>query len=621
MEEEVVGKVYDRQLLWRLAGYLRPYWTTVLVSLACLLLHSLLQVTGPLLTRFTIDNYFAAKNPAPALWNWPLPADPASGLLAISVIYLAALLLSMLSEFGQVWLMQWTGQRAMFDLRRDLMRRLQELDIPFFDRNPVGRLVTRVTSDVDTLNELFTSGVVTIIGDVTMLLFVSAAMFQLSPGLTLILWLVMPLVVLTAALFRKSVAQSYRRIRIAVAKINSYLQEHVNGISVLQLMNREQQARQDFSGINREHMLAFKDSIQAYGWFYPVVEFLTMVAMAGLLVYGGYQVQQGELSLGVVAAFLQYGMRFFRPIGDLSEKYNILQSAMSAAERVFKLLDTQPEVQNPPQPLPFPAGAATVEFESVWFAYQGEDWVLRDVSFRMAPGETIAVVGHTGAGKTTIIQLLLRFYDPQRGSIKLGGVDLRELAIEDLRRHFGVVLQDPFLFTGTLASNIRLGDAHLTDEALRQAAARVNLLPFIESLPDGFQHEVRERGQGLSSGQKQLVGFARALARDPAFLILDEATSSVDTETEWKVRAALGELVAGRTSIVIAHRLSTIQQANRILVMHKGQLRESGTHQQLLGQRGIYHRLYQLQYQDQETSNAVDPGDPASGTEPAPARA
>ena len=601
MEEEVVGKVYDRRLLWRLSGYLRPYAGTVVASTACLLLHSVLQVAGPLLTKFTIDNYFATAHPAPRLWGWPLPPDAAGGLAAISAIYLSALLVSMLAEFGQVWLMQRTGQYAMFDLRRDLMRRLQELDIPYFDRNPVGRLVTRVTSDVDTLNELFTSGLVTIIGDVTMLLFVSAAMLTLSPGLTLILWLVMPLVVLAAGIFRRHVAQSYRRIRVAVARINSFLQEHVNGISVLQLMNREARAQRDFTAINQQHLLAYKDSILAYGWFYPVVEFLSMLAMAGLLVYGGHRVEQGELSLGVVAAFLQYGMRFFRPIGDLSEKYNILQSAMSAAERVFQVLDTQPAVQPPSAPTPFPGGRALpVAFENVWFAYQSEDWVLRDVSFVIAPGETVAVVGHTGAGKTTIIQLLLRFYDPQRGRITVGGVDLRTLALRDLRRHFGVVLQDPFLFTGTLASNLRLGDSHLTDAVLRDAAARVNLLPFIESLPSGFQHVVRERGFGLSSGQKQLLGFARALARNPAFLILDEATSSVDSETEWLVRTALGELVHSRTSIVIAHRLSTIQQAHRIFVMHKGQLRESGSHQQLLALRGIYYRLYQLQYKDQE---------------------
>jgi ATP-binding cassette, subfamily B, multidrug efflux pump len=604
VEEDAAPKSTDRRILWRLLTYLAPYRGAVLASLACLLVHSLLQAAGPLLTKFAIDTYFTKANTKNLLG---LPADPAAGLALITALYLAALITAMLAEYGQTWLTQFTGQRAMFDLRRHLMQRLQQLDIPYFDRNPVGRLVTRVTSDVDTLNELFTSGLVTIIGDLTMLVFVSAAMFQLSPGLTLILWLVLPFVVLTAAIFRRHVAQSYRRIRTAVAKINSYLQEHINGIQVLQLMNREALARQHFTGINREHMLAFKDSILAYGWFYPVVEFLSMLALAALLVYGGYRVQEGALSLGILVAFLQYGMRFFRPIGDLSEKFNILQSAVAAAERVFALLDTQPTVTSPAQPQPFPSAPAALEFDEVWFAYKkldtGEpDWILRGVSFRIDPGETIAVVGHTGAGKTTLINLLLRFYDPQRGAIRLGGIDLRQLPLADLRRHFGVVLQDPFLFTGAIADNIRLGDHRVGETAMRQAAARVNLLPFIESLPAGFAHELRERGQGLSSGQKQLVGFARALARNPRFLILDEATSSVDTETELQVRAALHELVTGRTSIVIAHRLSTIQQADRIFVMHKGQLRESGPHQQLLAQRGIYYRLYQLQYKDQDAT-------------------
>lgn len=604
MDEELSAPAQDRRVLWRLVRYLRPYRGAVAASLACLLLHSLLQVAGPLLTKFTIDSYLTGRDAgAPTLWGWVLPAEATRGLVVVTLVYLSALLAGMLAEFAQTWLTQWTGQRAMFDLRRDLMRRLQELDIPYFDRHPVGRLVTRVTSDVDTLNELFTSGLVTIAGDITMLAFVSAAMFQLSPGLTLILWLVLPLVVWAAARFRLSVAASYRRIRAAVAKINAYLQEHVNGMQVLQLLNREGRARERFTEINREHMLAFKDSIQAYGWFYPVVEFLSMIAMAGLLVYGGYRVEQHELSLGVLVAFLQYGMRFFRPIGDLSEKFNILQSAVAAAERVFGLLDTQAVVTSPAAARPWVAGA--IEFDGVWFAYKdgaaGEpDWVLRDVSFRIEPGETIAVVGHTGAGKTTLISLLLRFYDPQRGSVRWGGVDLRELSLAELRRLCGVVLQDPFLFTGTIEENIRLGDGAVSAEAMGAAAARVNLLPFVETLPAGFGHELRERGQGLSAGQKQLVGFARALARDPRLLILDEATSSVDTETELRVRAALKELVTGRTSLVIAHRLSTIQQADRIFVMHKGQLRECGAHQELLALRGIYYRLYQLQYKEQE---------------------
>jgi ATP-binding cassette subfamily B protein len=485
-------------------------------------------------------------------------------------------------------------------LRRELMEHLQRLDISFFDKNPVGRLVTRVTTDVDVLNDLFTSGLVTIAGDLMALSFVLVAMFQLSPGMTGILLCALPFVVLATAMFRRSVSSSYRRIRVAIAKINAYLQEHVNGMSVLQLFNREAKNREEFRNINRDHMMAFKDSIFAYAWFYPVVEFLTMMALAALLSYGGFRIRQGALSLGILVAFFQYATRFFRPIQDLSEKYNILQGAMAASERVFKLLDTHAEVVSPAITKPVSKGPLTVEFDHVWFAYNGEDWILQDVSFRIAAGETIAVVGHTGAGKTTLTSLMLRFYDIQKGTIRIGGIDIREMDISELRRQFGIVLQDPYLFTGNLADNIRLGTNGISDQELRDAAERVNLLEFVESLPDGFEHAVRERGSSLSTGQKQLISFARALAHNPRILILDEATSSVDTDTEIRVREALQRMVVGRTSIVIAHRLSTIQQADRIFVMHKGRLRETGSHQELLAMRGIYWKLYQLQYKDQE---------------------
>ncbi len=378
------------------------------------------------------------------------------------------------------------------------------------------------------------------------------------------------------------------------------MQEHVTGMQVLQIFNREEKARQGFDDANREHMEAFKDSIIAYGWFYPVVEFLSMLALASILAYGGYQILGGTLSLGVLVAFFQYGLRFFRPIQDLSEKYNILQSAMAASDRIFKLLDEPVRVTSPANPKPFPSKPATVEFDGVWFAYKDEEWVLRDMSFRIEPGETIAVVGHTGAGKTTLTNLLLRFYDIQKGSIRIDGVDIREYALDDLRRHFSIVLQDPYLFTGTVASNIRLGTASITQTQIETAADRVNLRNYVETLPSKFEQEVKERGAGFSTGQKQLISFARALAHDPNFLILDEATSSVDTETEHKIREALERLIEGRTSIVIAHRLSTIQRANRIFVLHKGQLRESGSHQQLLAAKGLYFKLYQLQYKDQE---------------------
>jgi ATP-binding cassette subfamily B protein len=601
LEEEVLGKAYDGRLMRRLLTYMRPYRGVVAVSLVLLLCDSLLQILGPLLTKLAIDRYLV---PATHTIKTPIDAwlsnDPWTGLTQLTGIYLLAIVFGFAFNFGQTYLMQWTGQKAMFDLRRQLMTHLQTLDLAFFDKNPVGRLVTRVTTDVDVLNDLFASGLVTIIGDIFMLSFVILTMFRLSPGMTLLMLAVMPLVVLVTIRFRRAASQSYRRIRVAIAKINAYIQEHIAGIVVLQLFNREERSKAEFEEINRAHMDAFKDAIIAYGWFYPVVEFLGMSALALLLAYGGFRIRQGALTLGVLVAFFQYGLRFFRPIQDLSDKYNILQSAMAASERIFKLLDTKAQIVSPAAAQPFPDGPVGIEFDHVWFAYRDEDWVLKDVSFHIAPGETIAIVGHTGAGKTTLISILLRFYDIQKGSIRIGGVDIRQYETQDLRRHFGVVLQDPYLFAGTIASNIRLGTEWITEEQIAAAAERVNFLDFVETLPDAFNQAVRERGSGFSTGQKQLMNFARALAHDPRILILDEATSSVDTETEYRVRDALNRLVEGRTSLVIAHRLSTIQRADRILVMHKAQLREIGTHQELLALRGIYWKLYQLQYKEQE---------------------
>jgi ATP-binding cassette subfamily B protein len=548
-----------------------------------------------------VDRYLVpAKHLKPTPLDAWLSNDPWTGLVQLCGLYTLAVLLGFAFDFGQTYLMQWTGQRAMFDLRRQLMTHLQTLDISFYDKNPVGRLVTRITTDVDVLNDLFASGLVTIIGDILMLSFVLIVMFRLSPGMTALMLAVMPFVLLVTIQFRRTASQSYRRIRVAIARINAYLQEHIAGMAVLQLFNREERSRAEFDAINRTHLEAFKDSITAYGWFYPVVEFLGMMAMAFLLAYGGWRIRQGALTLGALVAFFQYGLRFFRPIQDLSEKYNILQGAMAASERIFKLLDTRPRIVAPPETIPVPDVPLDIEFDHVWFAYNDEDWVLRDVSFRIAPGETLAIVGHTGAGKTTLTNLLMRFYDVQRGAVRVGGVDVRHFDPIELRRRFGVVLQDPYLFTGTVETNIRLGTPSVTSSRVRDAAEQVNLLDFIAGLPDQFDTPVRERGQGFSTGQKQLISFARALAHDPRILILDEATSSVDTETELRVREALGRLIEGRTSVVIAHRLSTIQRADRILVMHKAELREIGTHQELLAQRGIYWKLYQLQYKEQE---------------------
>ncbi|HYL77229.1 MAG TPA: ABC transporter ATP-binding protein [Bryobacteraceae bacterium] len=605
MEEEVLGKAYDGRLMRRLLAYVRPYRAEVLIALLLLFGTAALQVLGPLLTKLAIDKYLAPAGQSIKMFDNYLSSNPWTGLAQISLVYLLALIAGMLCDFGEQYLMQWVGQKAMFDLRRQLMDHLQRIDVAFYDRNPVGRLVTRLTTDVDALNELFSSGLLMILGDLLILAFVLLAMLKLSPGMTGFLAAVIPLVVLVTMHFRRYVQQSYRRIRVAIARINSYLQEHINGIAVLQLFNREAKSRAEFERINRDHMEAFKDAITAYGWFYPVIEFLSMLALGMLLAYGGFRIRSGALTLGVLVAFFQYGLRFFRPIQDLSEKYNILQSAMAASERVFKLLDTPVEIRSAAQPKPVPEGRAAIEFDRVWFAYKGEDWVLQDVSFRIEPGETMAVVGHTGAGKTTLTSLLLRFYEVQRGAIRIGGVDIRDFDLGELRRHFGVVLQDPHLFTGTVAGNIRLGTSGIADDQISEAAARVNLLDFVESLPEGFEQPVRERGSGFSTGQKQLISFARALAHNPRYLILDEATSSVDTETELRIREALSRLVEGRTSIVIAHRLSTIQRADRILVMHKGKLREMGTHQELLAVRGIYWKLYQLQYKDQEMQAGV----------------
>ncbi len=602
MEEEALGKIYDRRLLLRLLGYLRPYRGLVAASVVLLMLASLLQTAGPYLTKIAIDRYLNPK-PVVSPLDPYLSRDPWTGLNQVALIYLGLLLVTFVFSYLQTYLMQYTGQRVMFDLRTQIFGHLQRLDIQYYDRTPVSRLVTRVTTDVDVLNELFAAGIVAIFGDLLSLAFIGAAMISLSPRLTAAGLAVAPLVVGVTFLFRRAARDANRRIRVAIARINAYLQEHVSGMTVVQLFNHEEKSRERFERINADHRDAYKDAIFAHAWFYPAIEWLGTAALVVLLVYGGYRIAAGAMTIGVLVAFMQYSLRVFRPIQDLGEKYNILQSAMASAERIFKLLDTRPSIAGGGRGLPS-RGGGRVEFENVWFAYQGGDWVLQDVSFTVNPGETVALVGHTGAGKTTILSLLLRFYDAQRGRILVDGVDVRQWDPVELRKRFGVVLQDPFLFSGTIAGNIRLGTDGIPHERVEQAAEEVNLTDFIRSLPNGFHEEVRERGSSLSTGQKQLINFARALAHNPEFLILDEATSSVDTETEFRVRDALGRMVTGRTSILVAHRLSTVQRADRILVMHKGRLRESGSHQELLAQRGIYWKLYQLQYKDQEAGVA-----------------
>jgi ATP-binding cassette, subfamily B, multidrug efflux pump len=647
-EEEVLGKAYDGRLMRRLLTYLRPYKWHVVVALAAIILKSAADVLGPFLTKIAIDKYLA-KSPNSHSWIGDRLSDaPLTGIAQIGGLYVGILIFTFALEFIQTYLMQWTGQKVMFDLRSQIFRHLQHMHVAFFDKNPVGRLVTRVTTDVDALNEMFTAGVVSIFEDVFVLAGIIAIMMKMNWKLALITFAMLPLIVYATKIFRDKVRDSYRRIRTAIARINAYLQEAVSGMLVLQLFNREKRAFNKFSDINASHMEAFKDAIMAYAVYYPVVEIMSAIAIASIIWFGGNDVIRGVATLGVLVAFMQYAQRFFRPIQDLSEKYNILQSAMAAGERVFKLLDTKIEVTSAAITKQ-PQGPGRIEFDHVWFAYNASgatgvparqegagvaaglrpagtgrslvptqttepDWVLRDVSFVLEPGETIAVVGHTGAGKTTLISLLMRFYDVQQGAVRIDGVDIKEMNLDELRSRFGVVLQDPFLFSGTVEGNIRLGTARIQDQDVEQAAEDVNLAEFIRSLPGGFKEEVRERGSTLSTGQKQLISFARALAHSPKILILDEATSSVDTETEFRVRDALNRMVEGRTALIIAHRLSTIQRADKIIVMHKGQVREMGSHQQLLAQRGIYYKLYQLQYKDQEmaasapsvTANADD---------------
>jgi ATP-binding cassette subfamily B protein len=668
-DDEVTGKVYDARLIRRLGHYLRPYWIQAVVSTLAISLKSLCDVAGPYLVMVGIDRYFApgatATHPAGFVvqmlskTNWLgrlLPDDPYQGITRLAAIYLGALLCAYLFQFIQTYLMQWTGQKLMFDLRREIFRHMQRMHIGFFDTHAVGRLVTRITSDVDAINEMFTAGVLAIIDDSLNLTFMAVLMLKINWWLALLAFSVLPLILVVTRLFRDHVRASFRRVRTAIGRINSFTQEHISGMAVVQLFNREQRAYDDFEDVNRQHMIAFKDTIFAYALFYPAVDLLSAIAIALVIWRGGFGVLSGLVTIGVLNMFVQYSLRFWRPIQDMSDKYNILQSAMAASERIFKLLDTEPEIVSPRSPLPGD-GSNRVEFRHVWFTYQklteeqqaavaaasgtfapdspaalkghgfsraamspnmtgalapegnpaaglaaipGIEWILKDVSFTVEPGQTVAIVGHTGAGKTTLISLMMRFYDVTAGQILVDGIDLRQHDLTALRQHFAVVLQDPFLFTGTLAENIRFGNEAITDAGLRQAARDVNVLDFIESLPNQFDEPVQERGNSLSTGQKQLINFARALAYNPRILILDEATSSVDTDTELRIRGALERMVEGRTSVLIAHRLSTIQRADTILVMHKAQLREMGSHQQLLAQRGLYWKLYQLQYKDQE---------------------
>jgi ATP-binding cassette subfamily B multidrug efflux pump len=615
-EEEALGKAYDSRLMRRLLQYMKPYKWHVVLALVLVAIVTPLELAPPLIFRKAIDSYFVPELKGaitePSAWT---------GILWLSLIYLGVLAFDFLAQYLQLRIMQRVGQQTMYDMRGEIFRHMQRLPMSYFDRNPVGRLVTRVTTDVDALNDLFAAGVVTMINDFFLLVVMAGLLFKIDRRLALDTLAVLPGILIVTMIFRKYVRDANRRIRTAIARINAFLQEYISGMSVVQLFNRERKAVEEFEKRNRDNMLAWRDAILAYALFYPAVEFLSFATIALIYWSGGNRILHGALSLGVLTAFTMFAQRFFRPIQDLSEKFNILQSAMAASERIFKLLDEPVLVESDPNAIPLDHPRGEIEFRNVWFSYRNvaepneEDWVLRDVSFRVEPGQTIAIVGHTGAGKTTLISLLLRFYDIQRGQILLDGKDIRLIDLQDLRRQFGIVLQDPFLFTGTIESNICLGTLGIGRSTVESAVQEIGLGDFVGSLPEGVGASVNERGSTLSVGQRQLINFARALAHNPRFLILDEATSSVDTKTELLIREALGRLLSGRTALVIAHRLSTIQHADRILVFHKGRLREQGAHQELLAERGIYYRLYQLQYKEQELHLPTE----ANGTtEPSP---
>ncbi len=584
-EEQVLGRAYDARLMRRLMAYIRPYRKSAALALFLIVCASALSVLPPYLTKVAIDRFIR---------NGDLP-----GLNLIAGLYIATLAAVFGLSFGQTWVMNVMGQKIMFDLRREIFGHLQKLDVAFFDRNPVGRLMTRVTTDVDALNELFTAGVISVFGDICTLAGIVIIIFLMNYKLALVIFSVLPLLFIITFFFKIKVRGSFRRVRAAIARISAFLQENITGTAVVQVFGQEKKQFSRFEKINREHLDANLQSIFYYAIFYPLLELVGALAVALIIWYGGLQVFAGTLSLGALVAFIQYSDRFFRPISDLSEKYTILQSAMASSERIFKLLDRPPVIVSPMGEMPRAIARGEIEFSHVSFEYNAGEPVLRDVSFLVRPGERVALVGATGAGKSTIISLLSRFYDVTEGRILIDGVDVRRYHLQELRRSIGIVLQDVFLFSGSVVENIRLGDDQISDEQIRRASEIVNADSFIRRMERGYDTRVGERGSFLSVGQKQLLAFARALARDPRILVLDEATSSIDTETELLIRDALERLLRDRTSIVIAHRLSTVQNADRIIVLHRGQIREMGTHQELLRSKGIYWRLFQLQYKDQ----------------------
>ena len=589
-EDEVLGKAYDARLMKRLLKYVKPYKKYVIFAILLNIVVAALGPIRPYLTKIAVDDHINNSN-----YN---------GLFTISLLLLVSLVLQAVIQYFLTYYTQYLGQKTIFDLRMQIFRHVQNLALKFFDKTPIGRLVTRTTNDVESLNELFSSGIVMVFSDVFIIIWILAFMFFMDVPLTFVTLSVLPVLIYGTFLFRKKVRDSYRDVRYHLARLNSYMQEHITGMNIVQIFNKQKEELSRFSGINNDYRNTNIKSIFYYAVFFPVVEFLSSIAIGLIIWYGGREIIQGSLTLGVLFAFIQYTEMFFRPIRDLSEKYNIMQTAMASSERIFKLLDNESFIHNSAKPKNLANVKGEIEFKNVWFAYNTEDYILKDISFKINPGETVAIVGATGAGKTSIINILSRFYDINKGSILMDGIDIREMDKRELRKHISMVLQDVFLFSGTITSNISMSNDSIPPDKIIEAAKIVGADKFIDLLPKKYNEIVKERGATLSVGQKQLVSFARALAYNPQILILDEATSSVDTETEILIQEAINKLLVGRTAIVIAHRLSTIQNADKIIVLHKGEIRETGRHQELLAKRGIYYKLYQLQFKDQEISKA-----------------
>ncbi|MEW6193993.1 MAG: ABC transporter ATP-binding protein [Bacteroidota bacterium] len=585
-DDDILGKAYDSKLMRRLLTYVKPYKKYVALAIFLNILVSALPALRPYLSKIAVDEYIANND-----YN---------GLLLVSVILLGSLMLQAFVQYFLTYYTEYMGQKIIYDMRVQIFSHVQKLALKYFDKTPIGRTVTRVTNDVDSLNEMFSSGIVAVFSDIFIIVWIFIFMFLMSWDLSLVTLSVLPALFYATFLFRRKVRDAYRDVRFHLARLNSFMQEHVTGMNVVQIFSKEDKELNNFSKINNDHKVANIKSVFYYAVFFPFVELLSAISVGLIIWYGGGEVVQDTLTLGILFAFLQYTEMFWRPVRDLSEKYNILQTAMASSERIFKLLDDQTVVKNPGNPVKLYKINGKIEFKDVCFAYNSGNYVLKNVSFHINPGETIAIVGATGAGKTSLINILTRFYDIDKGNITLDGIDISKIDKRDLRKYISIVLQDVFLFSGTIKSNISLGNKNITDELIIEAAKTVGAHKFISQLPNGYDEEVKEKGATLSVGQRQLISFARALAYNPQILILDEATSSVDTETEILIQKAIEKLLVGRTSIVIAHRLSTIQNADKIIVMHKGEVKEIGTHQELLAHKGIYYKLYQLQYKDQE---------------------